>query len=286
MVALSAFAFDLPLDVRVVTCEEPNMIQVRTVVRDAVATLILDDERRKNAMSPELGDALAEAVANLRSRRDVRAVVLTGAGDAFSAGGDLAMLERLRKVSPEESKAYMLGFYARYLSILDLSVPTVAAIRGPAIGAGLAVALACDLLVCDEDAKLASNFAKLGLYPGMGTTYFLERRVGALRAAELVLTGRRFSGRDALAWGMANAAVPSAEVLPCAEALASDVAASSPVTVRALKRAFSVDRKALDAALEREASCQSVSYGSDDLAEGLAAARERRLPRFVEPAAS
>ena len=262
------------------------MIQVRTVVRDAIATLVLDDERRKNAMSPELGDALAVAVRTLKTRGDVRAVILTGAGDAFSAGGDLAMLERLRGVSPEESKAYMLGFYARYLSILDLDVPTIAAVRGPAIGAGLAVALACDLLVCDEDSKLASNFAKLGLYPGMGTTYFLERRLGTLRAAELVLTGRRFSGRDALAWGMANAAVPSAEVLPCAEALAADVAASSPLTVRALKQAFSVDRMALAVALEREASCQSASYGSADLAEGLAAARERRLPRFADPAAT
>lgn len=258
------------------------MTAVRTEIHDAVAVLTLDDERRKNAMTPELGDALRDACEALRSRRDVRAVVLTGAGEAFSAGGDLGMLERLRTVSREESKAYMLGFYARYLSILDLEVPTVAAVRGPAIGAGLAVALACDLLVCDEDAKLASNFAKLGLYPGMGTTYFLERRVGALRAAELVLTGRRFSGRDALAWGMANEAVPATEVLPRALALAKNVATSSPLTVRALKARFSPDRAALAAALDHEASCQAESYASRDLAEGLAAAREKRAAVFED----
>ena len=235
-------------------------------------------------MTPELGDSLADAVRALKARRDVRAVILTGAGESFSAGGDLAMLERLREVTREEAKAYMLGFYGRYLSILELEVPTIAAVRGPAIGAGLAVALACDLFVCDEDAKLASNFAKLGLYPGMGTTYFLERRVGALRAAELVLTGRRFSGRDALAWGIANDAVPSTEVIARAEALAKDVAASSPSTVRELKRAFAPDAVALAAALDREASCQSESYQSLDLAEGLAAARERRPPRFGDPA--
>jgi enoyl-CoA hydratase/carnithine racemase len=258
------------------------MTAVRTEIRDAVAVLTLDDERRKNAMTPELGDALRDACTALRSRRDVRAVVLTGAGEAFSAGGDLTMLERLRTVSREESKAYMLGFYARYLAILDLEVPTVAAVRGPAIGAGLAVALACDLLVCDEDAKLASNFAKLGLYPGMGTTYFIERRVGALRAAELVLTGRRFSGRDAFAWGMANEAVPADEVLPRALALAKNVATSSPLTVRALKQRYAPDRKALAAALDHEASCQAESYASRDLAEGLAAAREKRAATFED----
>lgn len=258
----------------------PTSAVVRTELRGPTALLTLDDERRKNAMTPELGDALARAVADLKGRRDVRVVVLTGAGEAFSAGGDLRMLERLRQVSAEESKAYMLGFYARYLSILDLEVPTIAAVRGPAIGAGLAVALACDLLVCDEDAKLASNFAKLGLYPGMGTTYFLERRVGALRAAELVLTGRRFSGRDAVAWGIANEAVPAGEVLARSLRLADEIASSSPLTVRALKEAFAPDRTALGAALDHEASCQAESYQSADLAEGLAAALEKRAPVF------
>ncbi|HRG95713.1 MAG TPA: enoyl-CoA hydratase/isomerase family protein [Polyangiaceae bacterium] len=256
---------------------------VRVELHGAVAVLVLDDERRKNAMTPELGDALRRAVSDVRARRGVRAVVLTGAGDAFSAGGDLAMLERLRQVSKEESRATMLAFYGRYLSILELEVPTIAAVRGPAIGAGLAVALACDLLVCDEDAKLAANFAKLGLYPGMGTTFFLERRAGVLRAAELVLTGRRFSGRDALAWGLANDAVPAAEVLPRARALAEDVARSSPATVRALKARLAPSPEALREALEHEATRQSESYQSADLGEGLAAARERRAAVFEDP---
>ena len=253
---------------------------VRVELHGAVAVLVLDDERRKNAMTPELGDALRRAVTDVRARRGVRAVVLTGAGDAFSAGGDLGMLERLRQVPREESRATMLAFYGRYLSILELEVPTIAAVRGPAIGAGLAVALACDLLVCDEDAKLAANFAKLGLYPGMGTTFFLERRAGALRAAELVLTGRRFSGRDALAWGLANAAVPAAEVLPRALALAEDIARSSPATVRALKARLAPSPDALREALEHEAARQSESYQGADLGEGLAAARERRAAVF------
>ncbi|MBM4421564.1 MAG: enoyl-CoA hydratase/isomerase family protein, partial [Chloroflexi bacterium] len=121
------------------------------VVRDGtVVTLVLDDVPRKNAMTPELGDALREAVRSLASDAEVRAVVLTGAGGAFSAGGDLRMLERLRGVSRDESREFMRGFYARYLSILDLEVPTIAAVEGAAIGAGLCVALACDLCIVDE----------------------------------------------------------------------------------------------------------------------------------------
>ncbi|MFP2933915.1 enoyl-CoA hydratase/isomerase family protein [Pyxidicoccus sp. 3LG] len=163
-------------------------------VEGAVATLTLNDTARRNVMTPELGDALRARVEALRQRPDVRAVVLTGAGGAFSAGGDLKMLERLRKSSFEYARTFMLDFYARYLSVLDLPMPTVAAVDGPAIGAGLCVALACDLCVVGEDAKLALNFVQLGLHPGMGATYFVPRRAGAQAAAELLLTGRRFDG--------------------------------------------------------------------------------------------
>jgi enoyl-CoA hydratase/carnithine racemase len=247
----------------------------------AVATLVLDDVRRKNAMSPELGDALAARVLELKQDAALRAVVLTGAGDAFSAGGDLGMLEKLRRASFAEARAFMGGFYQRYLSVTELAVPVVAAVRGPAIGAGLCVALACDLLIVDEQSKLALNFVQLGLHPGMGATYLTPRRVGAQRAAELLLTGCRFGGRDAVAWGMALEAMPGDRVLPRARELAAQIAESAPLAVRALKSELGVDRAALLGALDREAYEQAVSYGSADLEEGLRAAGERRKPVFT-----
>lgn len=249
-------------------------------VADQVATVTLNDPRRRNAMTPELGDALAAAVARLRADPDVRAVVLTGAGDAFSGGGDLKMLERLRTERFMEARAFMLDFYARYLSVTSLAVPTVAAVRGAAIGAGLCVALACDLCVVDADAKLALNFAQLGLHPGMGATYLLPRRVGAQRAAELLLTGRRFDGREAASIGVALEALPADAVLPRAQALAAQMAKNAPLAVRALKATLGVDASALRAALEGEAFRQAESYGSEDLGEGLAAAVERRAATF------
>jgi enoyl-CoA hydratase/carnithine racemase len=246
-----------------------------------VALLTLNDVARKNAMSPELGDLLQARVGELLGRADVRAVVLTGAGGAFSAGGDLAMLERLRSLPFEEARRFMLSFYGRYLSVLDLPVPVVAAIEGPAIGAGLCVALACDVVVVGEDSKLALNFVQLGLHPGMGATYLTPRKVGAQRAAELLLTGRRFDGREAQAMGLALEAAPAGQVLPRALGLAKQIASGGPLAVRALRRGLAVDRVALQAALEREALAQAESYGSADLGEGLRAAAERRAPNFV-----
>lgn len=250
-------------------------------IEGGVATLTLCDEARRNAMSPELGESLAEAVAQLKTRAEVRAVVLTGAGGAFSAGGDLAMLERLQQLSFEDARRFMLHFYGRYLSVLDLEVPVVAAVEGAAIGAGLCVALACDVVLVADDAKLALNFVQLGLHPGMGATYLVPRKAGAQRAAELLFTGRRFDGREAARLGLALQSLPTADVQPRAQALAKQWASGGPIAVRALKKALGVDRAALQAALEHEARSQAENYGSEDFKEGLRAAAERRAPRFT-----
>ncbi|NMO17598.1 enoyl-CoA hydratase/isomerase family protein [Pyxidicoccus fallax] len=254
--------------------------EVLLEVEGAVATLTLNDVARRNVMTPELGDALRTHVGSLKLRTDVRAVVLTGAGGAFSSGGDLKMLERLRKSSFEEARTFMLDFYARYLSVLDLPVPTVAAVEGPAIGAGLCVALACDVCIVSEESKLALNFVQLGLHPGMGATYFVPRRAGAQAAAELLLTGRRFDGKEAVRLGLALEAAPAGGVLTRARALATQMAGNAPLAMRALKQRLGPDRTALRAALEQEARFQAESYGSSDLGEGLAAAAERRAPVF------
>ena len=246
-----------------------------------VVTLILDDARRRNAMTPELGDALAARVRELVKDETVRAVVLTGAGGAFSGGGDLAMLERLRAASAAEAESFMLDFYARYLSITSLAVPTIAALEGPAIGAGLCVAMACDLCVVDEDAKLALNFAKLGLHPGMGATYLAPLRAGAMRGAELLYSGRRFDGREAQRLGLALEAVPASEVRGRAVALAREIASAAPLAIRGLHRTLGIDRAALARALAHEAREQAISYASADLGEGLRAATEKRTPRFT-----
>jgi enoyl-CoA hydratase/carnithine racemase len=245
-----------------------------------VVTLVLSDERRRNALTEALGDALAAAVASVRDDPTVRVVVLRGAGNAFSAGGDLAMLQRLRNVTSDEAYAHMRSFYGRWLSLLELPVPVIAAITGPAIGAGLCVAIAADLLVVAKNAALAFNFTALGLHPGMGATYFLPRRVGEQRARELLFSGRRFDGDEAAQMGLALEALPDSQVHTRATALAEAIAKAGPLAVRAVKRTLKDDRQALEACLDREARAQADSYAGPELGEGLRALQEKRPPVF------
>ena len=254
---------------------------VHLSIEGPIATLTLDEPGRRNAMTPELGDALKARVEELKGRSDVRVVLLTGAGGAFSGGGDLTMLERLRSVPAEEARQFMLGFYARYLSVLDLEVPTIAVVEGAAIGAGFCLALACDFCFVDLEAKLALNFVQLGLHPGMGATYFVPRRAGAAEAARLLRTGQRFDGADAVGLGLALDGHPLAEVMPAARAFATTLAAQAPLAIKALKAELGADRAVLQRCLEAEAAHQAVSYGSADMAEGLAAAAARRAPVFT-----
>ncbi len=255
-------------------------VLVDVEAKTGVATLTLHDPARRNAMTEALGDAVVDAVARVRAEPGVRAVVVTGAGGTFSAGGDLAMLEHLRTVPFADARTHMLAFYARYLSILDIDVPVVAAVEGAAMGAGLCVACACDLVVVGRGSKLAFNFTTLGLHPGMGATYFLPRRVGAERAADLLFSGRRFDGDEAARLGLTLAVVDDGQALTEAKARATTYAAQGTLAVRALKRSLGIDRAQLQQALDREATAQAHSYASAELAEGLAAARERRAPRF------
>lgn len=251
---------------------------------DTIAVVTLDDPDRRNAMSVAMGQALHGTFTALRDEEHLRAVVLTGAPPAFCAGGDLGMLRdyahRARSEGFDATEA-MRSFYRLFLAVRDLPVPVIAAVNGHAIGAGLCVAMACDLIVVAEDAKLGVNFAQLGLHPGMGATWLLPRLVGRQRAAELLYTGRLISGADAAAYGLALEARPAAEVLDRALMLARTVADAAPLVVRATKQALAATwDHTLEEQLDLEARAQARSYASEDLAEGLAALAERRPPRF------
>jgi len=251
---------------------------------DGVATLTIDDPQRRNAMTAAMGAELSDRCQELAADGELRAVVLTGTPPAFSAGGDLDMLEELARRTRQEAfdaTTTMRSFYDRFLRVAELPVPVIAAINGHAVGAGLCVALAADLRIVAEDAKVGLNFSRLGLHPGMGATWFLPRVLGAERAAAWLYSGALYDGRSAAAQGLALEAVATDEVLPRARSLAREIAGASPVVVRQLKRSLRLSPQlALDASLEQEAAAQAISYGSEDLKEGLAAARDRRTPEF------
>ncbi len=252
---------------------------------DGVVVVTLNDPDRRNAMTDSMGTALAETFTDLATQDDIRVVVLTGAPPAFSGGGDLAMLEDKARRTREEgldATDEMRTFYDRFLTVRDLPVPVIAAVNGHAIGAGLCVALACDLMLVSTEAKVGLNFARLALHPGMGGSWLYPRVLGMQRAAELLYTGRIVTGDVAASYGMALEALPTDEVLPAAMTLAREIAASSPLVVRQLKVALAAaTTNSLSEHLDLEARAQAQNYGTEDFVEGLAAGRERRAPDFT-----
>jgi len=174
-----------------------------------------------------------------------------------------------------------MRLYEPFLRVGDLQVPTIAAMNGHAIGGGFGLALMCDLRVARKDARYGANFARLGLHPGMATTFILPRLVGLPRACELLFTGRLFDGDEALAMGLVNDAEEADHVLPRALQLAEEVAASAPVAVRMMKQTLyrHLDWNPREAA-RYEAHCQSRTFEMEDAQEGIAALLEKRSPNF------
>ncbi|MEE8582168.1 MAG: enoyl-CoA hydratase/isomerase family protein [Myxococcota bacterium] len=253
-----------------------------------VVTLTFNHPERLNAMSQRMGEAFASRVAGLLEDDSLRAVVLTGSGRAFSAGGDLGMIGGQAEHGPSDPGAArrrirdtMRTFYKLFLSVRELPCPTIAAINGHAIGAGFCVALACDLRVVAQEAKVGLNFTKLGIHPGMAATWTLPRLVGPALAAELLYTGRIVSGEEAHRLGLANRVVPKEKVVASALDLAREVAGAAPLAVRAVKRALERSPTAsLEDQLSFEALEQAACFETEDAREGISAIKAKREPRF------
>ncbi len=256
---------------------------------DGIAVLTFNDPDRLNAMTEAMGQAIAAATAELADDADLRAVVLTGAGRAFSAGGDLDMISRMNtagRADPggptrTENRDFMGRFYRLYLSVRELPVPTIAAMNGAAVGAGCCVALGCDFRIAAREARIGLNFNRLGIHPGMAATWTLPRLVGPAHAAELLYTGKLVDGEEAARISLVNRALARDEVLADALATAAAIAECAPGAIRGSKRSLSgTAERSIEAQLDLEAHEQSLNYESADLAEGLNAAREKRPPRF------
>jgi len=246
-----------------------------------VATLTFNRPDVRNAMTVELTEAFSEAIESVRGDPKVRAVVVTGAGKAFCAGGDLSWIQPGPGADVPAIRAKMRAFYPRFLAIRSLDVPTIAAVNGAAIGAGLCVAMACDLRLAAEDAKLSTAFLRLGMHPGMAATFLLTRLVGTARAAELFFTAKTVDGREAERIGLVNRAVPAGSLADEVRALALQIAANAPIPMGMTKRAiYLAERADLEAMLEYEGLAQPITMATADLLEGLEAAKTKRPPNF------
>jgi len=251
-------------------------------VKDEIAKITLNRPENRNSMTDEVLEGLREAVAQVRADPSVRCVVLTGRGRSFCAGADFkSQVQRGEGAAALLPHERSFAMYTPFLSVLEIEVPTIAALNGHAIGGGLGLAVVCDLRVANEEARYGANFARLGLHPGMATSYILPRLMGLPRATELLLTGRIISGRQAAEWGLVHYAVPEAQVLDRSWELAREIAGAAPIAVRMTKASIyrGVGWDPTEAA-RMEAHAQSRSLETEDAQEGIQALLEKRRPVF------
>jgi enoyl-CoA hydratase/carnithine racemase len=248
-------------------------------LENGVAVVTFTNPAKRNPMTAELTERWSDTMRGLRSAADLRVVVVTGEGAGFCSGADLGELGGNADADLLGARTHLSEFYRTWLSIRNLPVPTIAAINGHAIGAGLAVALACDLRYVVPAAKLGVPFVQLGLHAGMATTALLPEAVGMQRARELLFTGRLISGAEAVELGIA---LPAGEsVLDTALATAGQIAGAAPIAVRLTKTALASGQPSVDQALSWEALAQPVTTQTADFTEGITARRENRPPHFL-----
>jgi 2-(1,2-epoxy-1,2-dihydrophenyl)acetyl-CoA isomerase len=255
------------------------MGDLRIEVDDSVATVTLDRPDALNSLTVPLKEELLATFRRLGRDRDVRAIVLTGAGRAFCAGQDLR--ERLEPGAAPLATELRDRYNPLILAMRTLEKPIVGAINGVAAGAGASLAFACDLRIAAEGASFLLAFGRIGLVPDSGATWFLPRLVGPAKAAELALTGEALSAADAERFGLVARVVSAESLLDEAQAIAARLAAGAPRAIALTKRALDRSWDAtLEESLEYEAYLQGIAGATDDHREGIAAFVEKRPPRF------
>lgn len=259
--------------------EHPGVVVRAIEGAEHVTEIVLDRPEALNAVSTQQARSIASAAGAVAADPYVRAVVLSSSQDrAFCVGADL---KERNALTDDELRQHRSVARTGYRGVLDLPVPTIAAVAGYALGGGLELALACDLIVVDDTAVLGLPEVSVGVIPGGGGTQLLTRRLGWSRAADLVLTARRVDAAEAYRLGLADRLVPAGQARAAAVDIARTVAQHSPVGVRNAKRAmrlgFTLD---LDAALEIEDACWRATAFSADRREGVAAFVEKRPPQW------
>jgi 2-(1,2-epoxy-1,2-dihydrophenyl)acetyl-CoA isomerase len=244
----------------------------------AVAVVTIDRPAKKNALTLEMRQSLLDAFGRFAQDEEVRAVVLTGAGDAFCSGADV---QAMGGGGLAGMRARMRHMHAMIRAVHALDKPVVAAVRGAAAGVGWSLAMACDVIVASESARFSQVFTRIGLAPDGGAVWFLTRQLGPARAKEMVYAGRPLAAQEAQALGLVHRIVPDESVLDDALAQAREYAQGPTLALAMAKQMFAACASpSLDQFLELEVLVQSQLMQTRDHAEGAAAFKEKRKPVF------
>ena len=254
--------------------------------QDHTVTLTLNRPETRNPISePEMIEAFEEAIERINQDTEVRAVILTGAGSAFSSGGTVKhMRDRTGMFggTPAQIRqGYRHGIQRIPKAMATLEVPAIAAVNGPAIGAGCDLTCMCDMRIASERAVFAESFVKVGIIPGDGGAWLLPRAVGMARASEMAFTGDAIDAQTALQWGLVSQVVAPEALMDAARQLASRIVCNPPDVLRMTKRLLREgQQQSLDALLELSASMQALAHHTRDHEEAVAALLEKRQGKF------
>ncbi|MDJ0878210.1 MAG: enoyl-CoA hydratase-related protein [Halieaceae bacterium] len=264
----------------------PTLTDASLTLENRVATLTFQRDDVRNALTGTgLVDDIVQTVAWANLNREVSALVITGDGKAFSSGGNVKEMRDQQGMfggaAAEIQEQYRQGIQRIPLAMHDIEVPTIAAINGAAIGAGFDLANMCDIRIGCPNTLLGETFINLGIIPGDGGAWFLQRVAGYQRAAELTLTGRLIQAAEALEYGILMEVVADEELLPRAQSIAAEIAAKPPRGVRMTKRLLkAAQRMELKDLLDMSASLQAISHQMDDHREAVSAFLDKRDPSY------
>ncbi len=253
-------------------------MQVTYEVRDAVAVITLNRPEKMNALLPEMRELLATHFERAAGNPNVRAVLLTAAGQAFCAGGDVS---RMGDFDPTSGRELLRLAHRMVRNLANIEKPVVAGVRGAVAGIGWSMALACDAVIASETAKFTQVFRHVGVVPDGGAIYFLTQHLGLFRAKELVFSGRRVDAQEALHLGLVNRVVPDHELDAVAFAYARELATGPTFAMGVAKKMFKLMYQPdLESLLDAESWAQSLTLMTDDHKEGVRAFLEKRKPQF------
>lgn len=249
--------------------------------KDHIAVLNLSQPESLNALSVKMAEEFKEAINQLQSDQEARVLLISGQGHSFCSGGDFKSTFKMYDEPPAQAQQTVYNFYKSFLSLRDLSIPTIAVIKGYTIGAGLCLAMACDMRIASTDARLSMSFIKLGLNPGMGGTYFLPRLTGTAKALEVCLTGEPINAQEARQIGLVNHVVDAEQLSEFSLNLAARIANNPPIAAKLIKKAiYQGMQKELEEVLTFESLAQVTCASTKDMQEGIAAIKEKRIPMF------
>jgi enoyl-CoA hydratase/carnithine racemase len=262
--------------------DELTVTDIEYSVADRVATILLNRPDRKNAFTLEMVDMWADALRRAAADDDVRAVVLTGAGDAFCSGVDLSAFKGESRTPLQEKELLTGRVHKVARAMAELHKPVIAVVRGVAVGAGMDMSLMCDIRIAGRSARFSEGYIRVGLVPGDGGCYYLPRIVGTSTALRLLWTGEFVDADAALAMGLVSEVHEDEQALDAGLALAKLIASRAPVAVETIKRAvYQGLTQDLSSALDSISSHQAVVLSTSDSAEAFAAFTERRDPVFT-----